>query len=155
MSTGLSGIKDLPYFLLGSALLLGTMLLLNKGCAHLAGSYERQELQVKQLEALRIPENTELIKKFESTPDYSHVWITYSYQTTLPSQRVYEYYKKQASANQWVCYKNCNTEIYSGEDTVFWYKQDHTLRLYYYTDTNLEEYNFSIMIEWNKYKGEI
>ncbi len=150
MSTGLNGIKDLPYFLLGSALLLGTMLLINKGCAHLAGSYERQERQVKQLEALGIPEKTVLIKKFKSTPSYSRVWITYSYKTTLPKQRVYEYYKKQASTNQWVCDENCDTEIYNGKGYVLWHKKDHTLSLDYYTSTDINDPNFSIEIGWGR-----
>jgi len=150
MSTGLSGIKDIPYFLVGAALLLGTGLLLNKGCAHLAGSYERQELQVKQLEALKMPENTKLIKKFRSNPGYSHVWIVYSYQTTLPIQHLYKYYKNQAAKNHWVCYKSCNITVYNGDKTIKWYKQDHTLQLYFYTNTNLEKYNFSITVRWNR-----
>jgi len=149
MSTGLNGIKDFPYFLVGVALLFGTGLLLNKGCAHLAGSYERQELQVKQLETLGIPENTQLVDKFESTPGYSHVWVDGTFQTNLPRQRVYEYYKKRASANQWICSKNCDTEIYSGNDTVSWYKKDHILQLYY-SNANLAEYAYVITIDWKR-----
>lgn len=149
MSTGLNGIKDLPYFVLGSALLLGVALLLNKGCAHLAGSYERQELQVKQLKALGIPENTVHIEEFKSTPGYSHVWVDETFQTNLPKQRVYKYYKKQALANYWACSKNCNTEIYNGNDTISWYKKDHILQLYY-SNANLADYSYVISINWKR-----
>jgi len=156
MSTGsgLNGIKDLPYFLVGSALLLGIIFLLNKGCAHLSGSDKQQEFQVQQLEALKLPDNTNIFDKFDSTPGYDRAWITYSYKTHSTRQDIFDFYLRNLKKNNWVCYKGCNAKTldmnnYDPEDGILWYKKENYLQLRFgaYENNILKYY---IMISWER-----
>ncbi len=152
MSSGLSGLKDLPYFLIGSALLLGTMLLLNKGCAYLAGTDIRQDNQVKQIEALGFPENTKLIKKFESGSNYARTWVDFTYETSLPQNVIVNFYEKKLIQSNWQ--KGTVTKgktSYNKETTTYhWQKDEEKLELYFYIPENSNKFNYIITIDWRR-----
>ncbi len=152
MSSGLSGLKDLPYFLIGSALLLGTMLLLNKGCAHLAGTDIRQDNQVKQIEALGFPENTKLIKKWRSTPGYSQVGASYSYETSLSQNTIVSFYTKRIIQSNWGESEVTKELDSNGEEITFyvWRKKKEHLTLSF-MPRNSNKLMYSIRIHWNQY----